>query len=912
MSTTYGYTKQVESHHQGSKHTRAISPKKGTYVRRLTKPASLVHEHMFIDHRTYVHRPSNICSPKSPLFDCVDVGRNHVIVELNDRSEMNTEHGYRKQVESHHQGSKHTLASLMSKLRSSLGAAWEQPGSSLEYAYSMLMTTILRPFSSKRAELERRLVPDEITARPSRDYGSSLTILRLVVSMLLFLVLGNGGVWGQETPDYSGTYYIRSESTNKNTPGDYYLCPTKNWYLYKATNSYENDTDDNDDNGQPFLTTYQCKDGVYDASKAVWDVVKHPTKTDCYYIIQRKTGRYMVSNGQIGTNANRMRVHLEAVADATALANLGDLALFEITSHSGHIDIVPHSTEGRNGDTYKYLVVNFKNFNELKGSAGKDGGPGNAVTAGIVGLYDQEENHKWFLESAKCTTPIITFSNTTSTITITAGDGESIYYTTDGSNPDANSAEYSEPFVLTEEKVIKAISKKNYLIDSEIATLTVEKLATPTISFNEETREVTITAAEGAMIYYTTNDTNPTIGETTAHGASPVVIAHALPSTKIHARAVKSGSFNSDVATKTDIPVKVLTNPTIILAEDEFVYDGSAKEPAITVKDGDVIISADEYVVTYSNNTNAGTASVTISDNADGDYQVNDGSKSFTISPKSLGDGTTAAGGITVEMTDDGSLSAVKDGSTTLVENTDYTQETVEEGSDKIITITGKGNYTGIVKGIYASPVFVDSDGGGSGQAAAVYQAKRDLSCPSGIKPYIIRKVNPSIGTAVITKLDYIPEDVPVLLLSDAEASGFVASPKDPSTPDVTAQTKNSNLLKVSSGGETVGVAQIYMFYKGEFVLTKAGTLGEGKFYLYNPNYTTTPTSGDSGGSEARGSLQFIIDDEETTEITELENATTKKQDTDIWYTLDGRRLSVKPSKAGIYIHQGQKEYIKR
>ena len=54
MSTTYGYTKQVESYHQGSKHTRAISPKKGTYVRRLTKPASLVHEHMFIGHRTYV------------------------------------------------------------------------------------------------------------------------------------------------------------------------------------------------------------------------------------------------------------------------------------------------------------------------------------------------------------------------------------------------------------------------------------------------------------------------------------------------------------------------------------------------------------------------------------------------------------------------------------------------------------------------------------------------------------------------------------------------------------------------------------------------------------------------------------------------------------------------------------------
>ena len=739
------------------------------------------------------------------------------------------------------------------------------------------------------------------------------TTIRSAIALLLMLTLGSGSVWGQ-TSDYSGTYYIKSASTNKNPNGDYYLCPTKNWYLYKATNSYEDDTDDNDDNGQPFLTTYQCKDGVYDASKAVWDVVKHPTETNCYYIIQRKTGRYMVSNGKIGSDANRMRVHLEAVADATALANLGDLALFEITSHSDHIDIVPHSTEGRNGDTYKYLVVNFKNFNELKGSEGKPGGPNGTYgtnTAGIIGLYNQEENHKWFFESAKCKTPVITFSNTTSTITITAGDGESIYYTTDGSNPDANSNVYSVPFELTEEKVIKAISKKNYLIDSEIATLTVEKLATPTISFNEETRDATITAAEGVEIYYTTNNTDPTIEES-AHAASPIVIPHALPSTKIHARAVKSGYINSDIATKTDIPVRVLTNPTIILAEDEFVYDGSAKEPAITVKDGDVVVSADEYEVTYSSNTNAGTASVTVSDKADGDYEVN-GSKTFTISPKTIGDGNTAAEGITVEMTEDGSLSAVKDGSTTLVENTDYTQEAEEDGSDKIITITGIGNYTGIVRGFYASPAFVDPDGGsGPGQAAAVYMAKQDLSCPSGIKPYIIRKVNPSIGTAVITPLGYIPVDVPVLLLSDAEASGFVASPKDPSTPEVTAQTKNSNLLKVSAGGETVKAAQIYMFYKGEFVLTKAGILREGKFYLYNPNYTDTPANENSGNSESRGLLQFVIDDEEPTGITEFETSTTKEPDTDVWYTLDGRRLSVKPTKAGIYIHQGQKEYIKR
>ena len=736
------------------------------------------------------------------------------------------------------------------------------------------------------------------------------------------LTLGSGSVWGQT--DYSGVWYIASVNYDKNpaNTNNYYLCPTEGWAFFVSDDTNPG-TVQGVDNGNPFLTTYQCKKGSYDATKAVWIIEKAPApNSDFYYIKQNKTGRYVVSNGPICNNPDRARVHLEEINNPE---DLGDEVLFSIYVPVGkdYYVIKPKGITDTNSDapsghsnhsTHKWLTVNQGNKDNLAGTDARTDGPSSFPnTGGIICLYTEvDANAKFYLEKAKCKTPVITFDNITSKVTITSDDDETIYYTTDGNNPDANSNVYNEPFLLTEEKVIKTISKKDGIIDSEIATLTVVKLATPTISFNEETREVTITAAEGAAIYYTTNDTAPTIEETTAHAASPVVIAHALPSTKIHARAVKSGYINSDIATKTDIPTKVITNPTIILAEDEFVYDGSAKEPAITVKDEDVVVSTDEYVVTYSDNTNAGTASITISDRENGDYEVN-AAIFFAISPKSIGNGDTAAEGISLEMTEDGSLSALKDGSTTLVENTDYTQETIEDGSDKIITITGMGNYTGSARGIYANPKFDDPDGdGGSGQAAAVYMAKRDLSCPTGINPYIIRKVNPSIGTAVITPLDYIPVDVPVLLLSDDEVAGFVASPKDPSTPEVTAQTKNSNLLKVSAGGETVEAAQIYLFYKGEFVLTKAGTLKEGKFYLYNPNYTDTPANENSGNSESRGLLQFVIDDEEPTGITEFETSTTKKPETDIWYTLDGRRLSVKPSKAGIYIHQGQKEYIKR
>jgi hypothetical protein len=742
------------------------------------------------------------------------------------------------------------------------------------------------------------------------------------------LVLGSGSVWGQETPDYSGTYYIAYFGNNKYDPNDpsntdnHYWCPVdcsstwKAWFKYNDDPNYDNfSTTENTE--MEFLTTYRFKkDNNYDSQNALWVITKHETIANAYYIQHRATQKYLTMNDYMqnttSTGQNRLRVHIQSDIASD------NKSLFTIKqSQQGiYFLICPLSLDGKqwvnvSTDANDATKQNT-DANSLIGTNTKGGVTGLNV-GGTLGFYnngDGDNNSKWYLEKAKCKTPVITFDNVTSEVTITSDDDETIYYTTDESDPDENSYEYSAPFELTEEKVIKAISKKNYLIDSEIATLIVEKLATPTISFNEETREVTITAAEGAEIYYTTNDTDPTIEETTAHAASPVVIAHALPSTKIHAQAVKSGSINSDVATKTDIPVRVLTNPTIILAEDEFVYDGSAKEPAITVKDGDVVVSADEYVVTYSNNTNAGTASITVADKADGDYQVNDGSKNFTISPKSLGDGTTAAEGITVEITDDGSLSAVKDGSTTLVENTDYTQETVEEGSDKIITITGKGNYTGIAKGIYASPAFVDPDGGGSEQAAAVYMAKRDLSCPLGISPYIIRKVNPTIGTAVITKLDYIPEDVPVLLLSDDVASGFVASPKDPSTPDVTAQTKNSNLLKVApEGGVDVEAAQTYIFYNGEFVLTKKGTLSAGKFFLYNPSFTATPPVEHQGNAPSMSVLRFVIE-EESTGVQTIDNGKLIMDNS--WHALDGRKLSGKPTKPGLYIRNGQKTIIKR
>ena len=521
----------------------------------------------------------------------------------------------------------------------------------------------------------------------------------------------------------------------------------------------------------------------------------------------------------------------------------------------------------------------------------------------------------------KCVTPVITYDNSTSKVSITSTTPEcSIYYTTNGDTPTTSSTPFSDPFSIDNQtEYIKAIATKSGYADSEIAFVKV--VLNPTITLAQTEYTYNGSAIEPAVNIVKDGDTTIPASEYTVTYSNNINASSEAVVTitdNLGGNYIISGSanftINPKVATITAHNASKTYDGTA-LTENGFTASeletGDTHTFTVTITEGSTITNAGTEPNVIA--TVDGSAVTTGTETAIGNYLVTTVNGTLTISPKSLGDGTTAADGISLEMTEDGSLSAVKDGSTTLVENTDYTQETIEDGSDKIITITGMGNYTGGARGIYANPKFDDPDGdGGSGQAAAVYQAKRDLSCPSGIKPYIIRKVNPSIGTAVITKLDYIPEDVPVLLLSDAEASGFVASPKDPSTPEVTAQTKNSNLLKVSAGGETVEAAQIYMFYKGEFVLTKAGTLGEGKFYLNNPNYADTPTNENSGNSESRGLLQFVIDDEEPTGITEFETSTTKKPETDIWYTLDGRRLSVKPTKAGIYIHQGQKEYIKR
>ena len=171
----------------------------------------------------------------------------------------------------------------------------------------------------------------------------------------------------------------------------------------------------------------------------------------------------------------------------------------------------------------------------------------------------------------------------------------------------------------------------NYTFDSEAGTFDDRFYIRIAV-----TDALTITAKSCTRAY---GEANPTF-EYTSTGAVlkgyPSITCEATPTSDVgtYDIVVSKGSVSNTYVTYVNgiltITAKTVDSPTITLSETCFTYDGNAKEPTVTVKDGETTIPASEYSVSYSNNTNAGTATVTITDVEGGNYTVS-GTATFTI-----------------------------------------------------------------------------------------------------------------------------------------------------------------------------------------------------------------------------------------------------------------------------------------
>ena len=82
--------------------------------------------------------------------------------------------------------------------------------------------------------------------------------------------------------------------------------------------------------------------------------------------------------------------------------------------------------------------------------------------------------------------------------------------------------------------------------------------------------------------------------------------------------------------TFTIMPAKI-ANATIQFSASSFEYNGSPIKPELTLMDGETEVPNTEYTVSYADNVNAGTATVTIEDLPGGNYALASVSKTYEI-----------------------------------------------------------------------------------------------------------------------------------------------------------------------------------------------------------------------------------------------------------------------------------------
>ena len=161
------------------------------------------------------------------------------------------------------------------------------------------------------------------------------------------------------------------------------------------------------------------------------------------------------------------------------------------------------------------------------------------------------------------------------------------------------------------------------------------------------------------------------------------------------------GNFKNTATAKfTIVPAEAEAEFEMTLGTTEYIYDGTAKTPAVTVKDGSaVLVEGTDYTLAYTANTNAGTATVTAT--GKGNYSGTQ-TATFTIKPATLTsvtlDQTEFQYNLFTPVAQTAGIAEVKAGNL-IVPAAQYEVEgnTQTEPGTYTVTVTGKTNFQGSV-----------------------------------------------------------------------------------------------------------------------------------------------------------------------------------------------------------------------
>ncbi|MFT3951906.1 MAG: InlB B-repeat-containing protein [Oscillospiraceae bacterium] len=148
------------------------------------------------------------------------------------------------------------------------------------------------------------------------------------------------------------------------------------------------------------------------------------------------------------------------------------------------------------------------------------------------------------------------------------------------------------------------------------------------------------------------------------------------------------------------VTVKSISGATLKLAATSYDYDGTAKTPAATVTLGGTVLPAANYDIAYTNNTNVGTATVTVTGkgNYTGTLTATFAVKAIVLSASNVAlASTTVAGDNATAQTPAVNLTGTAAGLTAADYTVSYYNNVKAGTNTATAVIVGKGNASGTV-----------------------------------------------------------------------------------------------------------------------------------------------------------------------------------------------------------------------
>ena len=497
--------------------------------------------------------------------------------------------------------------------------------------------------------------------------------------------------------------------------------------------------------------------------------------------------------------------------------------------------------------------------------------------------------------------PEISFNATSGKVTIGAvTNATKVTYTTDGTNPTAESTTYESPFIVEDGTVVKAIaigsgSYSNSDVATETVYLTGITCATPVIKkFNGSVAITTTTP--NATIKYSTNG-----GVTYNTYSRPFTLA---VDATVRTYAERTGCTNSAEASADVTVLATNKTKTIYLDYDDFTI-------STYTATGNTGTVAEGYSLAISNTSKSWSSNgvnITTPDGVKKEFKLSNGAQNTLTIPDGVHvtkltlysvimnasnttpNGWKEVGGENYQTGDNdyknvpmGAYNDVDDYNT----NPDVRSYDIDQ-TGGTITFTNAGNQLSFV---IALDILGDNTTitPANDKSTYVTTSALDFSGVAGLKAYVATAA--AGGKVTLEEVGAVPANTPLMLIGTASTEYIVPLAASASAPAVN--------MFVAGDGTTTFDGSTYdyiLFSDGLFYQIGSGAVPVGKAYLH---CTSDPT--------AAGAPSLSIDFGGTTGIDSVKGEELKVNGE--YYNLAGQRVA-QPTK-GLYIVNGKKVIIK-